>query len=260
MRWKAPNFELRKGEHVAIMGDNGAGKSTFVRQITARRAAHQRQDLVRRQGSEFCRPDRGAHGGHRDRVPEPGAGRRPRRAVEPVPRPRKGAVQSRPVLDPRPQIHAQGDRGGADPHGGEDPQPVQHHPPHVGRPAPVRGDRQDRDLRLQADHHGRADGGARRAGDGAGRKHHPHAEGQWRAADPDQPQHAPGVRPCATASSSSGAAASSPICARKTPTATTSSPTSPAPRPGRRNSRPKPGAEAVHRLPGDLLDQKSSAP
>jgi fructose transport system ATP-binding protein len=29
------NFELRKGEHVAIMGDNGAGKSTFVRQLTA---------------------------------------------------------------------------------------------------------------------------------------------------------------------------------------------------------------------------------
>jgi len=28
------NFMLRKGEHVAIMGDNGAGKSTFVRQIT----------------------------------------------------------------------------------------------------------------------------------------------------------------------------------------------------------------------------------
>ena len=28
------NFELYEGEHVAIMGDNGAGKSTFVRQIT----------------------------------------------------------------------------------------------------------------------------------------------------------------------------------------------------------------------------------
>lgn len=28
------NFLIRKGEHVAIMGDNGAGKSTFVRQIT----------------------------------------------------------------------------------------------------------------------------------------------------------------------------------------------------------------------------------
>jgi fructose transport system ATP-binding protein len=28
------NFQLQRGEHVAIMGDNGAGKSTFVRQIT----------------------------------------------------------------------------------------------------------------------------------------------------------------------------------------------------------------------------------
>jgi fructose transport system ATP-binding protein len=28
------NFVLREGEHVAIVGDNGAGKSTFVRQIT----------------------------------------------------------------------------------------------------------------------------------------------------------------------------------------------------------------------------------
>ena len=30
------NFVLSKGEHVAIVGDNGAGKSTFVRQITDR--------------------------------------------------------------------------------------------------------------------------------------------------------------------------------------------------------------------------------
>lgn len=28
------DFEVREGEHVAIVGDNGAGKSTFVRQIT----------------------------------------------------------------------------------------------------------------------------------------------------------------------------------------------------------------------------------
>lgn len=28
------NFRIQLGEHVAIMGDNGAGKSTFVRQIT----------------------------------------------------------------------------------------------------------------------------------------------------------------------------------------------------------------------------------
>ncbi len=29
------DFQLRHGEHVAVVGDNGAGKSTFVRQITA---------------------------------------------------------------------------------------------------------------------------------------------------------------------------------------------------------------------------------
>ncbi|HEY6919753.1 MAG TPA: ATP-binding cassette domain-containing protein, partial [Tabrizicola sp.] len=29
------NFILRTGEHVAVVGDNGAGKSTFVRQVTA---------------------------------------------------------------------------------------------------------------------------------------------------------------------------------------------------------------------------------
>ncbi|MCU0829280.1 MAG: ATP-binding cassette domain-containing protein, partial [Tabrizicola sp.] len=29
------NFILHEGEHVAVVGDNGAGKSTFVRQVTA---------------------------------------------------------------------------------------------------------------------------------------------------------------------------------------------------------------------------------
>ncbi len=29
------SFTLRQGEHVAVVGDNGAGKSTFVRQVTA---------------------------------------------------------------------------------------------------------------------------------------------------------------------------------------------------------------------------------
>ena len=28
------NFTLYDGEHVAIVGDNGAGKSTFIRQVT----------------------------------------------------------------------------------------------------------------------------------------------------------------------------------------------------------------------------------
>ena len=28
------DFTLQNGEHIAIVGDNGAGKSTFIRQIT----------------------------------------------------------------------------------------------------------------------------------------------------------------------------------------------------------------------------------
>ena len=28
------NFKIHEGEHIAIVGDNGAGKSTFVRSIT----------------------------------------------------------------------------------------------------------------------------------------------------------------------------------------------------------------------------------
>jgi fructose transport system ATP-binding protein len=35
MRWTIANFILHEGEHVAVVGDNGAGKSTFVRQVTA---------------------------------------------------------------------------------------------------------------------------------------------------------------------------------------------------------------------------------
>ena len=32
---EAADFTLKPGEHVAVVGDNGAGKSTFVRQVTA---------------------------------------------------------------------------------------------------------------------------------------------------------------------------------------------------------------------------------
>ena len=46
------NFVLHEGEHVAVVGDNGAGKSTFVRQVTAvereeRRLARLSENLER---------------------------------------------------------------------------------------------------------------------------------------------------------------------------------------------------------------------
>ena len=49
------NFVLRKGEHVAIMGDNGAGKSTFVRQITGVEQRDPRRDLLRRRAGAVRR-------------------------------------------------------------------------------------------------------------------------------------------------------------------------------------------------------------
>ena len=102
----------------------------------------------------------------------------------------------------------------------------------------MRGDRAHRHLPLQAHHHGRADGGARGAGDRAGREHHPHAEGAGRAADPDQPQHAPGDRPLRPHRRLAARPDLRQPEARRRPTARTSSPTSPAPRP--RPSTPTP--------------------
>ena len=163
------DFELRDGEHVAVVGDNGAGKSTFVRQITGVEVRTRGTIWFDGQEVAFDGPLDARHAGIETVFPEPGAGRRPRRALQPVPGAREDPLQPRTVLDPRPQVDARGHRGGAQEDRGEDPQPRQLDPAHVGRAAPMRGHRPLGDLRLQAHHHGRAHGGARRAGDGAGR-------------------------------------------------------------------------------------------
>ena len=75
------NFALHDGEHVAIMGDNGAGKSTFVRQITGVEQREPRRDLVLRPAGALRRAARGPQGRHRDGLPDAGARRRPRRAL-----------------------------------------------------------------------------------------------------------------------------------------------------------------------------------
>ncbi len=50
------NFTLRKGEHVAIMGDNGAGKSTFVRQITGVEQRTRGEIIFDGQPAQFAGP------------------------------------------------------------------------------------------------------------------------------------------------------------------------------------------------------------
>jgi fructose transport system ATP-binding protein len=50
------NFILQKGEHVAIMGDNGAGKSTFVRQLTGVEQPTRGQIVFDGQEQRFANP------------------------------------------------------------------------------------------------------------------------------------------------------------------------------------------------------------
>ncbi len=117
-------------------------------------------------------------------------------------------------------------------------------------------------LRLQADHHGRADGGTRvqetaqveniiRTLKDNGEPLILISHNMRQCVRPLRPHRRLPPRP-----------QSSPICASKDTEGRMSSPTSPAPRPERRNSRPRPGAEAVgHRLPVDVvLTGKSPAP
>ncbi len=50
------DFELRYGEHIAIVGDNGAGKSTFVRQITGVEQPNTGKIFFEGQQVEFTSP------------------------------------------------------------------------------------------------------------------------------------------------------------------------------------------------------------
>jgi fructose transport system ATP-binding protein len=97
------DFLLRKGEHVAIMGDNGAGKSTFVRQITGVEQPTRGRDWCLTATSSIPSTAR-------LRRVKPGSKPCSRTLaladdldvpVEPVPGPRKDPLQPRTVFHPR---------------------------------------------------------------------------------------------------------------------------------------------------------------
>jgi hypothetical protein len=54
------NFILHEGEHVAVVGDNGAGKSTFVRQVTAVEQRTSGEVIFRRPAGPVLGPAGGA--------------------------------------------------------------------------------------------------------------------------------------------------------------------------------------------------------
>ena len=127
---------------------------------------------------------------HRDDLPDAGARRQCRRRLQPVPGPRT----------PHPLGHARRRRDGGAGAQGDGP-PQSEFPPlqgpgqiAVGRPAPVGGDRSRDPFQCPHPHHGRADGGAGPAGDGAGRRTDQAAQGRRHRHFPHQPRHPRRVR------------------------------------------------------------------
>ena len=227
------NFELRKGEHVAIMGDNGAGKSTFVRQITG----VEQRDRAARSGSTARRwtstgPLEAREAGIEtvfqnlalaDDLDVPSnlfLGRE------------KILLQPRAVLDPRPQGDARGDRRKAlkqtavkipnlsntirNMSGG------QRQCVAIARTATFASKliiMDEPTAALGVQETAQVENIIRTLKD------------QRRAADPDQPQHAAGVRSGDRIVVFRRGRIVRQPAARRRPTARTSSPTSPAPRP-----------------------------
>ena len=85
---RGASFTVNAGEVVALIGDNGAGKSTMVKTLSGVLTPDDGE--IRFEGDQvtIASPARGARAGHRDRLPGPRAGARPRVLGEPLPRPR----------------------------------------------------------------------------------------------------------------------------------------------------------------------------
>ena len=83
------DFTVYPGEVVALIGDNGAGKSTLVKILSGADPTRRRARSWSTAARSSCTSPLDARGArHRDRLPGPRAGARPRRRRQPVPRPR----------------------------------------------------------------------------------------------------------------------------------------------------------------------------
>ena len=151
------------------------------------RPDERRHRLRRRGASDFHSPEDGPQGRHRDRAPEPRAGRGPHRLAEPLPQPRD-----------RPRVRAASPARPARRCGARRARCVatwrstcpRSTPGCAGCPAAsARPSRSAaRPASAPARHHGRADGRARRPGDRAGRGAHPAAARRGARGPAHQPQ------------------------------------------------------------------------
>ena len=190
------DFELRAGEILAVIGDNGAGKSSADQVPVGRDHPRRRRDPARRPADPLQEPDGCAPRRHRNGLPGPGRGPGDDHCREPVPRPR-GAARGLPRQR---AAHARQEEDAGDQHRAHE-RPEGRHPlddagggDAVRRPAPVRGGGPRRGLCRARGHPRRADRGARREGRQHGARADPPRARQGPAGDPDQPQHAACVR------------------------------------------------------------------
>jgi fructose transport system ATP-binding protein len=187
------NFKLRKGEHIAIMGDNGAGKSTFVRQITGVETRTAGDVIFDGEPVNFAGPLDAREAGIEtvfqtlalaDDLDVPDnlfLGREKTRFDF------LGPFRLLDYKAMREQTMEGLQRTGV-----KIPN-IRNAIRNMWRPMPMCCDCADSNLRVQTDDHGRADCGLGCSGNRAGGKHHPYAEGSRRAAYLGQPQHAPGL-------------------------------------------------------------------
>jgi fructose transport system ATP-binding protein len=95
------DFELRAGEILAVIGDNGAGKSSLIKALSGATMPDEGEILLDgRRSTSRARSTPGAR--HRDGLPGPGGGAGHDHRREPVPRPRA----ARPGLPRQRAAHA----------------------------------------------------------------------------------------------------------------------------------------------------------
>ena len=68
------SLDVFPGEVVALLGDNGAGKSTVIKCVSGVYRANAGQIIFNGESREFQPPDRSARTGDRDDLPRSGAG------------------------------------------------------------------------------------------------------------------------------------------------------------------------------------------
>ena len=80
------DFDLFPGEVLAVVGDNGAGKSSLIKALTGAVIPDSGEITLDGKQVTFHSPGRGPQRGHRDGLPDPGRGPGTGHRQQPVPR------------------------------------------------------------------------------------------------------------------------------------------------------------------------------